>query len=269
MKEVLKEEVATIRNDVASLVTTTNKLVTSNNTVVETVNKLSSDNLALMEEVKTIKQDVKMVKMSSEKNTESIQKNQSDIARIEKSQKNFQVEIENTLKKIQAEKNAIPLQPSRKRSLSVIGQGDGIGIDRLYHIVVSRIPLNETFDEKWIQSKIEDKIQSISASVKSVELLTSQNPERQNPRSKSFKISISYKGAADDLYNPKFYPKNTRIARYNFPKRRRVSESSAGTTNGNFPAFNNTFSRNWPTRQDYFRQNSMDTGPRPQNQVRF
>ena len=40
-----------------------------------------------------------------------------------------------------------------RRPPSVTGSGETIGIDRLLHIAVSRIPLDEKYNEEWMKEK--------------------------------------------------------------------------------------------------------------------
>ena len=120
-------------------------------------------------------------------------------------------------------KSASDLQvKTRPKQPSVIGDGDEIGIQRLFHIAISRIPLRHEFDENWLKTKVQKKLSSLGAEVQKVEALKSAKLNFK-PKSKSFKISIAYKGNVGDIYKPEFYPQYARVTRFNFPKRRRYA----------------------------------------------
>ena len=232
MKISMKETFTEIfQDELRSLKMTSQQLVASNNNVVATVNTLSGSNRVLVQEVKTISSSVKELEKTVLKNTTVASEHETKLKNINVKQNQFEKdikEVKESLKLLQdASVNSSAPNGTgaaeRRRPLQVTGTGDAIGIQRLLHIVVSRIPLGEEFTEQWIKEKIQEKIDSIGASVVSTEMLKSTNPDRQNPRSKSFKVSISYQGKPDDIYKPEFFPTHSKVTRFNFPKRRRVA----------------------------------------------
>ena len=120
---------------------------------------------------------------------------------------------------------------ARQRSHSttqqrVLGGGDDIGITRLYHIAVSRIPANSIYTPDWLKATIQAKFNDLGATVRSCELLKSDNPERRST-TQAFKVSIAYDGEVNDLYTNSYFPKNSLVKRFNFPKRPRLETINA------------------------------------------
>ena len=97
------------------------------------------------------------------------------------------------------------------------GLGSNIGIERVFHIVVSRIPDKSEYNDKWLKKYIQERIGPTGASVQHVEKLRSNNPQRRSS-TQAFKISISFAGCSTVLYNAANFPLNAKVGRFRFPK---------------------------------------------------
>ena len=109
-------------------------------------------------------------------------------------------------------------QQRRFSGKKVTGRGCNIGIKKTFHLVIRKIPVGDTYDEKWLKKSILEKIPD-DAEIRDVQKLVSKDPARiERTHTQTYKIAIKYPGSAADLYKAEFYPQNTEIKRYRFFK---------------------------------------------------
>ena len=205
-KEMMLELLKPLHEKIEILQRNNNELVLSNNSMVKAVTNLKDNNASLSKRV---------VQLEAAKATASVSAVQSHSP-------------DTTLR--QATKNqpqsALQTQINRhahKRTPTVMGSGHNVGAQRFLHIAITRLPLKDSITDEFLMNTINKEISSIGAKVtQAVPLRSSKYTDP--PKTKSFKLTISYDGDPADIYKSHFYPTNVKVTRFNFPNDRRKQQ---------------------------------------------
>ena len=222
MKRMVTETTRPVQ-EIVKTVTALSQQLTNHVTSSINNNKILSDQLASFGSIaNTIKETIQNQGTTILKNSSQIQELREIINQMRKangsstsSTKNYTKE---EIRKIIKEETA-PTHPREGVDVSQgTGAGTDIGITRVYHLAVSRIPKDTKFDERWMSNFIDERINSSGAIVQSVSRLKSPFPDRVS-KSQAFKVSNLYSGAPESLYNEKFFPLNSKFGRYRFRRK--------------------------------------------------